>query len=131
LILVDSGVWIDYFKGTITPKTQKLDSFLGIESLAIGDLIVTEVLQGFGKNEDFNTAKRLLDSLTFVALGGREVAVKAASHFRFLRAKGYTIRKTVDLFIATRCLEDGLVLLHDDRDFDPFVKYLGLREVAS
>ena len=127
MILVDSSVWIDYFRGTQTPQTEKLDGLLSSEPIAVGDLILTEVLQGFGSERDFNEAKRLLTSLLVVELGGRDIAIQAARNFRILRAQGVTIRKTIDTVIATRCIESGFTLLHSDRDFDPFVQHLGLR----
>jgi hypothetical protein len=129
LILVDSSVWIDYFKGTIAPETEKLDKLLGSEPLAIGDLILTEVLQGFAGERDFNQARKILTSLTVVELCGLDVAIQAAKNFRTLRSRGVTVRKTIDAVIATRCIESGYTLLHNDRDFDPFAKHLGLRVV--
>jgi predicted nucleic acid-binding protein len=123
-------VWIDYFKGTITAQTEKLDRLLGHEPLAIGDLILTEVLQGFDSERDFNDARRMLTSLMVVELGGREIAIQAAKNFRALRRFGVTVRKTIDSVIATRCIEDGYDLLHNDRDFDPFAEHLGLRVVV-
>lgn len=130
MILVDSSVWIDYFNGTSTSEAEKLDLLLGVEPLAIGDLILTEVLQGFDKDRDFNNARNLLTSLTIVELGGRDIAVQAARNFRALRKLGVTVRKTIDTVIATRCIASGYDLLHSDRDFDPFVEHLGLRAVA-
>ncbi|MGP8243659.1 MAG: PIN domain nuclease [Bryobacteraceae bacterium] len=130
MIFVDSSVWIDYFNGTVTPQTDKLDSLLGDELLAIGDLILTEVLQGFDDERDFNRARKMLTSLTVVELGGREIAIQAARNFRALRNLGVTVRKTIDTVIATRCIESGYGLLHSDRDFDPFAKHLGLRVVV-
>lgn len=127
MILVDSSVWIDYFRGTQAPQTEKLDGLLSSEPIAVGDLILTEVLQGFGSERDFNEAKRLLTSLRIVELGGQDVAIQAARNFRILRGQGITIRKTIDTVIATRCIESGFILLYSDRDFDPFVQYLGLR----
>lgn len=129
MILVDSSVWIDYFNGAITAQTEKLDSLLGREPLAIGDLILTEVLQGFAADRDFDQAKRLLTSLLVVELGGAQIAIQAARNFRALRRRGITVRKTIDTVIATRCIEDGYSLLHNDRDFDSFAKHLGLRVV--
>jgi len=123
-------VWIDYFKGTVTPETEKLDSLLGSEPLAIGDLILTEVLQGFAAERDFEQARKLLTSLTVVDLGGEDIAIQAARHFRVLRSLGVTVRKTIDVIIATRCIESDYELLHSDRDFDAFVKHLGLRSVT-
>lgn len=127
MILVDSSVWIDYFNGSITPQTEALDELLGSEDLAIGDLMLTEVLQGFADERAFSQAKRLLLSLRLVDIGGRDIAVQAARNFRALRKRGVTVRKTIDSLIATRCIESGYVLLHADRDFDPFAMHLGLR----
>jgi len=127
VILVDSSVWIPYFNGTQSPHTDKLDSLLGTDILATGDLMLTEVLQGFRTEADFEQAKRLLMSLEIVELGGRDVAVQAARNYRELRARGVTIRKTIDTIIATRCIMDGHSLLHNDRDFEPFVKHFGLQ----
>lgn len=130
MILVDSSVWIDYFRGAVTPQTEKLDRLLGVEPLFIGDLTLTEVLQGFTSDRDFKTASLLLSGLDVVPLGGRQVALQAARNFRTLRRQGVTVRKTIDTVIATRCIEDGFELLHSDRDFDPFERHLGLRVVV-
>ena len=129
MILVDSSTWIDYFRGVSTAQTAKLDSLLDSEPLAIGDLILAEVLQGFTNNSDFNKAKGLLTSLDVVDIGGMDIAIQAAKNFRTLRGFGITVRKTIDTLIATRCIESGYVLLHNDRDFEPFVKHLKLRVV--
>lgn len=127
MILVDSSVWIDYFRGTMTPQAEKLDVLLGNEPIATGDLILTEVLQGFVGERDFNQARTLMTSLVIVDLAGQIMAIQAAKNFRVLRALGITVRKTIDTVIATRCIESGLPLLYSDRDFDPFVEHLGLR----
>jgi predicted nucleic acid-binding protein len=128
--LVDSSVGIDYFRGTITAKTDMLDALLGREPLAIGDLMLTEVLQGFTDEQACSQARKMLTSLTIVELGGQEIAIQAAKNFRALRSRGVTVRKTIDSIIATRCIESGYDLLHNDRDFDPFAKHLGLRVVV-
>jgi len=130
VILVDSSVWIDYFRGAITPQTEKLDGLLESEPLAIGDLILAEVLQGFTAERDFNEAVKMLTSLMVVELGGQDIAIQAAKNFRALRSRGVTVRKTIDTIIATRCIESGYDLLHSDKDFDPFAKHLGLRVVV-
>ena len=127
MILVDSSVWIDYFRGTATPQAEKLDSLLGIEPIATGDLILTEVLQGFVSDRDFNQARKFMTSLVIVDLAGQNIAIQAARNFRVLRSLGVTVRKTIDTVIATRCIESRLPLLYSDRDFDPFVEHLGLR----
>ena len=129
MILVDSSVWIDYFRGTSTRESDKLDSLLGTEQVATGDLILTEVLQGFSAERDFNQARKLMTSLEVVALAGQDIAIEAAKNFRTLRAAGITVRKTTDTIIATRCIESNYALLYSDRDFHPFVRHLGLRAV--
>lgn len=126
MILVDSSVWIDYFRGIPTVQTDRLDLLLGSEPLAIGDIVLAEVLQGFTSERDFQQALRLMTSLTLIDIAGHDIAVQAARNFRTLRARGITVRKTIDTLIATRCIQDGFALLHDDRDFDPFVEHLGL-----
>ena len=131
MIFVDSSVWIDYFRGVGTAEADRLDSLLGNEPLATGDLVLTEVLQGFVSDGDFNQAHALLSSLTVIELGGRNIAVQAARNHRRLRALGITIRKTIDTVIATRCIADEFALLYSDRDFDPFVRHLGLRSAMS
>jgi predicted nucleic acid-binding protein len=130
MILVDSSVWIDYFRGVATPQSDKLDALLGTEPLAIGDLILAEVLQGFGGDRDFERALQLLRSLAVIDIGGQDIAIQAARNFRRLRALGVTVRKTIDTLIATRCIAGGHALLYSDRDFDPFVQHLALTPVA-
>jgi hypothetical protein len=129
LTLVDSSVWIDYFNGTGTKATDRLDELLSREVLVVGDLILAEVLQGFADDRQFAVALRILSSQPIVEIGGREIAIQAARNFRMLRKAGVTVRKTIDTVIATRCIESGYELLHEDRDFDPFVRHLGLRVV--
>lgn len=127
MILVNSSVWIDYFRSALTRQTDALDAMLGSEPVVIGDLILTEVLQGFRTDRDFNRVKKLLTSLIVIDLGGQAVAIQAARNYRALRSLGVTIRRTIDTVIATRCIEDNYHLLYSDRDFDPFVIHLGLR----
>lgn len=131
MILVDSSVWIDYFRGVDTPQVELLDGLFGRTPLAVGDLIVTEVLQGVQDDGEFNLVRKTLGAFTQIDLAGHGIAVKAARNFRTLRAKGITVRKTIDSMIATRCIEDDLTLLHSDRDFIPFHMHLGLRVAYS
>jgi predicted nucleic acid-binding protein len=127
LILVDSSVWVDYFTGKPTPATDKLDLLLGNELVAIGDLMLTEVLQGFRADKDYRQARKMLLSLTVLNILDTTIALKSAANFRALRKKGITVRKTSDAIIATYCIENGLPLLHSDKDFEPFHKHLGLK----
>lgn len=126
MILVDSSVLIDYFSGTDTPETDKLEEILGVKPIAIGDLILTEVLQGFRHKKDYETARTLFEEVATFEMLGVERAIKSADNFRLLRKKGITVRKTVDVVIATFCIEQKLPLLFSDKDFNPFVKHLGL-----
>jgi hypothetical protein len=129
MILVDSSVWIDYYNGKITPQTDWLDSVLGKEMIVTGDIILVEILQGFKRDRDFHKAKELLLSFPFMEMLGRELAVKSAENYRFLRKKGVTVRKTIDVIIGTFCIQYGLTLLHDDQDFVPIEKHLKLKAV--
>lgn len=129
MILVDSSVWIDYFNGTETLATKKLDNLLGVQPVCIGDLILAEVLQGFRSDSDYQTAKTLLCSLPVHAMLGVTLSLKSAENFRNLRKQGITIRKTIDTIIATYCIENELPLLHSDKDFQPFQQFLGLQVV--
>ncbi len=127
MVLVDSSVWIDYFNGEVTVECDALDELLARELVPIGDLILTEVLQGFRTDAGYREARSLLDHLTLVRLGGREVALAAADHYRFLRSKGITVRKTIDMIIASHCIVHDRQLLHADRDFDAIEEHVGLR----
>lgn len=127
MILVDSSVWIDYFRGARTPQANRLDEILGIEPIAVGDMILTEVLQGVDSDRDFNEVRRLMSSFEQVTIGGLDIAIDAAMNFRRLRQLGITPHKTIDTVIATRCIVSGLRLLHNDRDFDAFERHLGLQ----
>lgn len=131
MILIDSSVWFDYFQGRDTPEAERLDALIGTEELATGDLMLAEVLQGFAGDDDFEQARKLLANLQLIVIGGIDIGVQAARHYRALRAKGVTVRKTIDTIIATRCIADGYALLFSDRDFVPFVRHLGLRSAMQ
>ena len=127
MIVVDTSVWIDYFNGVPTPQADLLDDLLGRRVLAVGDLILAELLQGFATEGDANRALRLLEPLEFVTMAGRDVAIQSAANYRRLRRRGVTVRKTMDMLIGTYCLMHGHEILHNDRDFDLLARYLGLR----
>ncbi len=129
MILVDTSVWVDFFRNTPTAQAEWLDRNLGVEGIVVGDLILAEVLQGFKDDRGFNEARRLLGHLEQVSLAGEAMAIDAARNYRKLRALGVTVRGTVDVIIATRCLADGYRMLHRDRDFDAFETHLGLKVV--
>jgi predicted nucleic acid-binding protein len=131
VILVDSSVWIAYFRSAETGQVALLDSLFGRSRLAVGDLIAAEVLQGVRDEREFKWVKKTLDAFDHIDLAGYDLAVRASENYRALRSKGVTIRKTIDTIIATRCLEDGLTLLHADRDFLPFVEHFGLKVAYS
>jgi predicted nucleic acid-binding protein len=131
MILVDSSVWINYFNGRKTNKTDWLDSALGNKPIIIGDLILTEVLQGFQNDNDYKTVKELLLSFPCMNMVGQELAIKSALNYRFLRKNGVTVRKTIDVMIGTFCINHGFSLLHDDRDFKPMEKFLKLKTIET
>ncbi|WP_322782528.1 PIN domain nuclease [Synechococcus sp. CBW1107] len=124
--MVDSSVWIDFFNGVSTPEVERLDGWLGVTPLAIGDLILVEVMQGFRSERDVATARQLFRSLALLPMLGGSNAWKAAENYRTLRRQGITVRKTIDGIIATACIEANLPLLFSDRDFQPYVDHLGL-----
>ena len=122
MILVDSGVWIDFFRGSDTPQVARLDALFAEERIIVGDLIMTEVLQGFRLERDFNQARKTLDTFEFVELGGLDIALKAAKNFRALQALGFTVRKTIDTIIATKCIESG---------YSELARLLALRQIGK
>jgi hypothetical protein len=130
MTVVDSSVWVDYFNGRITDQTDALDRILKAQIL-MGDLIMTEVLQGFASETDFQRVAGALALLEFRPMGSREIATAAARNHRTLRARGITPRSTIDTIIATFCIAEGHDLLHCDRDFDPFERHLGLRVLRT
>lgn len=128
MILVDTSVWVDYFNGTRNRQSDALDGLLGREPVAIGDLMLAEVLQGFRSDAGYRRAKTLLLDLPVMEMVTTERAVRAAENFRFLRKRAVTVRKTIDTLIATFCIDRNMPLLFNDRDFEPFVQYLKLRK---
>lgn len=130
MIVVDSSVWIDYFRDADTPQVELLDRLLGSEVIAVGDVILAEVLQGIDSDREFRIVLQLMQRYIIIAISSEAVAIEAARNYRRLRSLGITVRKTIDTLIATRCIIDGHELLYSDRDFDPFVEHLGLGVVA-
>ncbi|MCP9771727.1 PIN domain nuclease [Synechococcus sp. Tobar12-5m-g] len=126
MIVVDSSVWIDFFNGFSSPEVERFDGLLGVTPIAIGDLILVEVVQGFRQEKDVATARQLFRSLALLPMLGARNAWKAAESYRELRRRGITPAKTVDGIIATACIEANLPLLFSDRDFLPYVEHLGL-----
>ena len=129
--LVDASVWIDFFLNRDTPQTAALMTLLQTREIRTADLVMAEVLQGFRHDAAHDKALRLLSLPGILIVSDAAVAVKAAANYRSLRAKGLTIRKTIDALIATRCIVDDIPLLYADRDFDPFVQHLGLRPASG
>jgi predicted nucleic acid-binding protein len=131
MILVDTSVWIDYFKGVETQESNLLDIALINDEVSIGDLILLEILQGFRSDKDYKTAKAHLLALNQFCMLSPDIALKAAENYRILRKKGITIRKTADVIIATFCISNRIPLLFADRDFIPFIKHLKLQPVST
>ena len=127
MIVADTSVWIDYFNGIISPHTNKLDNDLQHQQIVTGDLIIAEFLQGFRHKKDYETARNIMNSLKYYDMVGKNIAEKSANNFRLLRTKGISIRKTIDVLIATFCIENNFMLIHNDKDFDPMEKHLGLK----
>ena len=129
MILVDTSVWIDYFNGIINRKTNNLDTILGNDIVITCDIILTEILQGFRNDKDYRIAKKYMDLIYYYQFINKDISIKAADNFRFLKKKGITIRKTTDILIGTFCIEYNIPLLHNDKDFEPMEKYLDLKVI--
>lgn len=129
MILVDSSVWIDHLRDTVTAPVSYLRSLISAEELLVGDLILCEVLQGLRTDAEARLVEDALREFEVVSLLDAELAVKAAANYRFLHSQGFTVRRTIDLLIGTFCIERGHSLLHGDRDFTPMERFLGLRTV--
>ncbi|PJB00308.1 MAG: VapC toxin family PIN domain ribonuclease [Ignavibacteriales bacterium CG_4_9_14_3_um_filter_30_11] len=127
MILVDSSVFIDYFNGINNWHTDELNALLGNELVITGDYILAEVLQGFRNDKDYKSAKEIMQSFPCFNICNEELAIKSADNFRYLRTKGITIRKTVDLIIGTFCIENDIELLNKDKDFELMGQYLNLK----
>jgi predicted nucleic acid-binding protein len=127
VIVVDSSVWIDYFNGVSSAEVERLDNTIGADLIVVGDLVLTEVLQGFRSDADFVAARSALEAFDVIPMLGYDLAIRAAENYRTLRARGVTVAKTVDMIIGTFCIERGLPLLFSDRDFQPLVDHLGLQ----
>jgi predicted nucleic acid-binding protein len=126
VIIVDTTVWVDYFRGTRNPETEWLDRELGREEIGLTDLILCELLQGVRSEKDFSHARMVLGEFALFSNGGEELAIAAARNYRTIREDGITVRKTIDCLIATFCMSKGYALLHRDRDFDAFEEILGM-----
>jgi predicted nucleic acid-binding protein len=127
-VIVVSSAWIDFFKAGSTPEVERMDALLGVTPLAIGDLILVEVMQGFRSERDGATARQMLHPLALLPMLGGINAWKTAENNRTLRRKGIAVRKTIDGIIATACIAANLPLLFSDRDFQPYVEHLGLEQ---
>ncbi len=129
MILVDSSVWINHLNDTATNAVMRLRELIPSRPLLVGDLILCEVLQGLRSEREARLVERALRRFATISLLDPDLAAKAAANYRSLRTKGITIRKTVDLIIGTFCIEREHVLLHDDRDFEPMMRWLGLQTI--
>jgi hypothetical protein len=126
MVLADTSIWIDYFRAVDSPQTDRFNELLDNERIATGDLIITELMQGFRTKSQLLVAHQIISRLEYFDLAGKKIAFKAAENYRFLRKEGITIRKTIDIIIGTFCIENQIALIHNDRDFDPMEEYLGL-----
>jgi predicted nucleic acid-binding protein len=129
VIVVDSSVWIDFLNGRNTLHVQRLRAHLGIDEIILGDLMLCEILQGLAHERSAREVEALLRRFEIVPMAGDILAVIAARNFRTLRRRGITVRKTIDLLIGAWCIENRMPLLHNDNDFLPMVRFLGLAEV--
>jgi predicted nucleic acid-binding protein len=129
MVIVDTSVWIDYLNNKDTLNTAWMDAQLQLQRLALTDLILCEILQGLRNEQEAVQVQRALEKFEIWPTGGRELSIAAAANYRALRSKGRTVRKTIDCLIATFCLSNRHLLLHNDRDFDAFEQFLDLQVI--
>lgn len=131
MILIDTAVWIDFFADRKTQQVKRLVSEIEqSEEICICGIILTEILQGIKKSNEYHQVKTLMDSLIFLEMN-KDTFIFAAEIYRTLRSKGITIRKILDCMIAAIAIENKISLLHNDRDFDPIEKYYGLKVIST
>ncbi len=131
MILADTSVWIDFFRDVPTRQVEVLVASIYAGQVGIPDLVLTEILQGCDSDRDFKAVLLTITAHPIIATVDDATAIEAARNYRSLRARGITVRKTIDTLIATRCILDDFPLLYNDRDFDPFVQHLGLRSALD
>lgn len=131
MVIIDTTVWIDYLRGISTPQVEWLETEMTCQRLGITDLILCEVLQGIRDERKFIQTREDLLQYEVFSTGGTDLALSAAGNYRMLRARGHTIRKTIDCLIATFCLLNGHALLHNDKDFESFETVLGLQVIHN
>jgi predicted nucleic acid-binding protein len=127
VIVVDTTVWVDFFRRNDTPQTAKLRALIGRGLILVGDLVLVEVLLGLRDDAQAERVEQMLRLHMVEPMLSPEMAPRVAANYRFLRSKGITIRKTIDMIIGTFCIAGGHALLHSDRDYDPMRQHLGLR----
>ena len=128
MIVVDTTVWIDHLKNSVTPQVAWLRATVTAQGgrIIVGDLILCEILQGISSERESAAVEQALRRYHLASLVTHDLASRAAAHYRDLRGRGLTVRKTIDMLIGTYCLEYNHTLLHSDRDFDHMERYLGL-----
>jgi predicted nucleic acid-binding protein len=131
VIVADASVWIDFFNDVYSPRIDALVFSWKAQQLAVTDVIILEVLQGFRSDSDYAAAQKIMNGLVYRPFWGKRNMERAVSNYRRLRKKGITIRKPNDLVIGTFCIENGYRLLHNDQDFKPMEKFLGLQVVRQ
>jgi predicted nucleic acid-binding protein len=130
-IVVDTSVWIDFFRGIQSAHVTHLNIALEQQTVLLPDMALAEILLGVTTDSQAREIEKELASLELVQIGGRELAVSSARNYRYLRSKGVTIRGTIDLMIGTWCIENDIALLHNDRDYRPMEQHLGLKCVTA
>lgn len=129
MIIVDSSVWVDFFELRENEHTIWLEQQVSRETVALTEFILMEVLQGVRRHSSYLKIRAQLLLCPVYSTGGQTLAIASAENYRFLRSRGFTVRKSIDCLIATFCIREDHRLLHRDRDFDAFEQHLGLRVI--
>jgi predicted nucleic acid-binding protein len=129
MILVDTSVLIQFFKGIHSEGAERFSIVLQRKiPFGINSLIFQEVLQGAGSEREYFILKKYLETQRFYHLKDPvDSFARAAKIYLDCRKKGITIRSTIDCLIAQTALENDLLLLHEDSDFDLMSKVIPLK----
>jgi predicted nucleic acid-binding protein len=131
MIVVDTSVWIPYMHGHNTPEVQRLTALPRLRDIIVGDVIMMEVLSGARSEKIASELREEFEQFELRAMAGFSGAIAAAQHYRTLRGLGITVRSSIDVLIASYCIEGDHTLLHRDRDFDHFERHLGLKVLRA
>ncbi|MGI8518671.1 MAG: type II toxin-antitoxin system VapC family toxin [Acidimicrobiia bacterium] len=130
MTIVDTSVWIDFFRGADSRQVERLVGLIeSDEGVGITDVILAELLQGMTSVAAATSLDRQMSHFDVFELGSLDDFRRAAYLYRQARRRGQTIRRTLDCLIASVCIRESLPILHSDSDFDRLAVSTDLRIV--